>query len=406
MHYPFPHIEHIDELRAALAGRTEFCFAEKDGYTVANYFVNLADTFPTPDTKDPAINRDYMLRREARGIIFCSTTGRVIARRYHKFFNLGERAECSTQAVDFSMPHVILEKLDGSMITPFYVGNLEDIAPEKMRWGTKMGETDVSKPVEAFIAAHPTYANYAAHCFYAGYTLIFEWCSRKQRIVIDYPKDRLVLTAVRHMKTGKYLPYSDIIKARTHGIEVVEAYPGNVSNVFEFLETVRSIKGAEGFVIRFDNGHMLKVKADEYVQIHRAKDLLNFEKDVWSLILSDKLDDLLPVLNLEDREPLAEFASKLTAAVLTKADELKREVIAWIDNNGGEQKRFATEFVNAPKSKFAANERGLLFKIKAGADPKTVVRDYVLSQCNNATNLDGVRNLVGGLRWEKTLLTE
>ena len=52
-----------------------------------------------------------------------------------KFFNVNEREETLIQHIDFSQPHLILEKLDGSMITPFEVDS-------RIRWGTKMGLTD------------------------------------------------------------------------------------------------------------------------------------------------------------------------------------------------------------------------------------------------------------------------
>ncbi|NJO62895.1 MAG: hypothetical protein HC836_33140 [Richelia sp. RM2_1_2] len=89
MKYQFPTITHIDQLRKALADRSEFIFAEREGYVIANYLVNLIDTFPEANTGDDELDEAYRLRREARGIIFCATTGKVIARRYHKFFNLG-----------------------------------------------------------------------------------------------------------------------------------------------------------------------------------------------------------------------------------------------------------------------------------------------------------------------------
>jgi len=45
-HYEFPRIEHIDEVRAVLAGAKEFIFAEREWGTVVNYVVAGTDTFP------------------------------------------------------------------------------------------------------------------------------------------------------------------------------------------------------------------------------------------------------------------------------------------------------------------------------------------------------------------------
>jgi hypothetical protein len=54
-----------------------------------------------------------LIAAECRGIVF-SPEGKILSRRYHKFFNLEEKGYLSK--IDFSQPHIILEKLDGSMV--------------------------------------------------------------------------------------------------------------------------------------------------------------------------------------------------------------------------------------------------------------------------------------------------
>ena len=46
MNYEFPHITNISDVLPAIEGRDEFVVAEKEGYTVINYNVMMADTFP------------------------------------------------------------------------------------------------------------------------------------------------------------------------------------------------------------------------------------------------------------------------------------------------------------------------------------------------------------------------
>jgi RNA ligase len=204
MKYQFEPASHISDYLAAIKDRSEFVVVEKDGgYTVINYLVQMADTFPDPETaSSPEERRNFILRRECRGIIFSTATGHVIAKRLHKFFNVNEREETQVGKVDFSEPHVILEKLDGSMITPVWT-------TLGLRWGTKMGVTMVALPVEEFVAEHPEYVDLAELCRDNRLTPIFEWTSRKQTIVIDYPTDNLVLIAIRNNVTGEYLPYDE-----------------------------------------------------------------------------------------------------------------------------------------------------------------------------------------------------
>jgi RNA ligase len=288
MNYEFPTITNISDVLPAIAGRDEFVVAEKEGYTVINYNVMMADTF------------DCNIRRECRGIIFDTASGEIIRRPFHKFFNVNEREETQDHAVDLSRPHAILEKLDGSMIAPFIVNG-------KMIWGTKMGATDVAKPVEEFVVRNPDYIEFAEEAIHNGLTPIFEWCSRKQRIVLDYSEDQLILTAIRDLKTGNYwLPEHLIIMGDDWNIPVVRVFDPQ-TDMKEFIEYVRDLEDLEGFVVRFGDGHMLKLKCDWYVQIHKAKEAILQDRNIVELILDEKLDDIKAHLPVEDRECLTMF---------------------------------------------------------------------------------------------------
>ena len=116
--YKFPHITNISNVLPAIDGRDEFVVADKGSYTVINYNVMMADTFPPviQELLDAGHEQDdyARIRRECRGIIFDSNTGDIIRRPFHKFFNVNEREETQDHVIDLSRPHAILEKLDGS----------------------------------------------------------------------------------------------------------------------------------------------------------------------------------------------------------------------------------------------------------------------------------------------------
>jgi RNA ligase len=297
MNYKFPIITNISDVLPAIEGRDEFVVAEKEGYTVINYNVMMADTF------------DCNIRRECRGIIFDTVTGNIIRRPFHKFFNVNEREETQDHAVNLSRRHAILEKLDGSMIAPFIVNG-------QMIWGTKMGATDVAKPVEEFVVRNPDYIEFAEEAIHNGLTPIFEWCSRKQRIVIDYPEDQLILIAIRDLKTGNYWlpPEHLIIMGGDWNIPVVRQFEPQ-TDMKEFIEYVRNLEDVEGFVVRFDDGHMLKLKCDWYIQIHKAKEAILQDRNIVELILDEKLDDVKAHLPAEDRDRLTQFESDFNLAV-------------------------------------------------------------------------------------------
>ena len=211
MNYEFPIINNISDVLPAITGRDEFIVAEKEGYTVINYNVMFADTFPNIDVEEKSIGSgplrelyDYerylrSVRRELRGIIFDSATGDIIRRPFFKFFNINERDETQLNRLDFSKEHWIDTKLDGSMIAVF-------MHHGELIYGTKMVAPDFNELVKQFVAASDIdYDSFCRDVIEKGYTPIFEFMHPQKRIVIDYGKPALTLLAVRNMVTGEFL---------------------------------------------------------------------------------------------------------------------------------------------------------------------------------------------------------
>ena len=394
MNYIFPRIETIDDVLPAISGRDEFVVANKGPYTVINYNVAFNDTFPLVEEINDAI------RRECRGIIF-GENGEIIARRLHKFFNLNERPETTHTAIDFDAPHIILDKLDGSMITPFKVSD------GGIRWGTKMGETDISKPVQVFVGRNDAYTKFAAHLINEGYTPIFEWCSRKQRIVIDHPVDRLTCIAIRNMITGEYMDYSSMISlCRKYDIEhVLHNTSMSLDDMETFLYNVRSMKGIEGFVIRFNNGHMLKIKTEEYLQYHKALSYLSFEKDILRLVVENKTDDFKPILSEELQQTLSDYEENVLGNLRENADRFYSMTYEWTQKHGFNKKDYAIGFVNNPHNEFKTVEKKILFNIlneNSITDANTIFRlllELVKDKTSTSTKVDEIRHLIGNTTW-------
>src|SRR5260221_5251364 len=163
------------------------------------------DTFPDPNEAEivPAERRRRQILRECRGITFDAATGNVIARKFHKFFNVGEREETQPHRIDWTRPHLRLVKADGSLLTPLVRG-------DRVHWATKMGVTRVSQPVQAFADERVNYARLAHEAAGLDVTVQFEWCSSEaQRIILDYPETALVLLAVRENCSWRQLPEAE-----------------------------------------------------------------------------------------------------------------------------------------------------------------------------------------------------
>lgn len=403
MKYTFPMIEHITDVLPAIEGRPEFIVAEREHYTVVNYMVAMADTFPSVNTlrltngttSSPIFETkdDYLaaIRRECRGLLF-HLDGRIMSRRLHKFFNVNERDETQFDKIDLDQPHVILEKLDGSMITPVVVG-------KNIRWGTKMGITGVAMGAEEFVAKHPKYAYFARGMIGRGFTPIFEWCSRKQRIVIDYPEDRLVLIAVRNTITGEYLPYSALLDYNQyHGIDVVKCYKGTASNMEHLMAETKSSENIEGWIIRFDDGHMLKVKGDWYVRIHKTKDSLSQEKNVIDLIVNGTMDDTKALMLPEDRDRVEKFEKKFWDGFHRKANEYEAYYNFLVNEKNMDRKSFAIELMPSLKEKDHIAP-SIMFGMYNYRSPHDMMLDIVRNNISTQSKVDLVRHLWYNTNW-------
>lgn len=299
----FPRVERLDDVLPAIKGRPEFAVSRRRGYVAVDYLYQTPDSFLAGAGAGEAQRRAAALRRECRGIKFDAITGEIVARPYAKFFNLGENEETRPESVDWSRPHRVLDKLDGSMVVPAEVEG-------GLRWMTRVSDAGVSTAAHAFAAARAPLMGLACEAIGAGWSPIFEWCGPSQRIVIEYPRDRMVLTGARHMRGGDVLPYPDLVDlAGRWGVPVVEEL-GEGRSGRALVEHVRALEDLEGCVVRFEDGAMIKLKADAYVARHRAVSDLASEKKVLRLVLEGLEDDVLPLLSAVDRAALLPGAEK------------------------------------------------------------------------------------------------
>ena len=411
MNYMFPSILHIDDIRPAIAGRTDFIIAERDWGYVVNYLVAMPDSFP-PVLDDsyfcpgcnlpmsetvgcgsqrcPELVSFAAIRRECRGMLF-DKAGNILARRLHKFFNVNEREETLSSCIDFTQPHIILEKLDGSMVTPIQVDS-------HIRWGTKMGITDVSMNAEVYVSRNIHYQEFADYIMSLDATPIFEWCSPKNRIVVEYSHDRLVLLAIRDNVSGDYWSYQTMSNlSDRYSIEVVKAYPGSASSMQQLLDNTKDLQGAEGYIIRFDNGHMVKVKGDWYVRIHKVKDSLSQEKNIIDLLVNDKIDDIKPHMLEPDKNHLERFETAFWSSINNQVENYQR-YFNMVISSGLDRKAYAQNWMPTI-IKQDPHAPAIVFGCFDGRDIRTMMLDIILKNCATRTRIDSVRQLWGGHHW-------
>lgn len=365
MKYSFPQITRIDDILKAIEGRPEFIVAEREHFDVVNYMVSMPTSFEMegPD--------DYYgaLRRECRGIIF-DKQGNLISRPYHKFFNLNEREETQLHVVDFGADHVVLEKADGSMIRPLVING-------ELFLATKMGITDIAEDAKKILTEEQ--AQWLKDKVAEGKTPLLEYVAPTNKIVLHYEEEKLILTAIRDNLTGAYTLLAN------SPFEMVAAYGTIQGNINEYVARQVKMEGREGDVIRFADGHMLKLKNEWYVRIHKTKDLIRAERNILDIIINEQLDDVLPILDEADLKTVRDYEKVFWELFNGKLGQLEGLIDLAKVLCGSDKKKLALEFVPNLKQK---DDAKYLFLAFDGKNVRDLMIEKVKASVGNTTRYD------------------
>lgn len=236
--------------------------------------------------------------RNLRGLIV-NGQGKVIARGFPKFFNLGEDPEADARYQ--GKPFEVEEKLDGSMGIMYHDGYGWAIATR--------GSFTSDQAVQATAILNKKYKSWLDSlvtdmlvCF------VFEIIYPENRIVVDYSGlEDLVLIGKLWIADGTDVPWRD------------SSWPGPVKKSWGFWHNADCIKdafgpenkGKEGFVLVYGDGRRVKVKLDEYLRLHRIITGCN-EKSVWEACCDNTIEELVENTPDEFYSWVAQIVADLT----------------------------------------------------------------------------------------------
>jgi RNA ligase len=161
------------------------------------------------------------------------------------------------------------------------------------------------------------------------------------------------------------------------------------------VKQIREWESDEGVVVRFDTGHMVKVKADDYVLRHRSKEAINQEKNVLQTILEDAVDDLVPLLTPEDGERIQRFQRAFWKGLDEVACEMA-ELFVEGNKMYPEKKDFAVEFVQKKVEPIYAP---IMYAMKGGKGSKEVLIDMIGKSLGSQPKIDAARWMFGNINW-------
>jgi len=179
------------------------------------------------------------------------------------------------------------------------------------------------------------------------------------------------------------------------GIPVVKAIAGDETDLTKIVDHIRTWDDGEGVVLRFDNGHMVKVKADEYILRHRSKEQINSEKNIIQVIINDAVDDMIPLLTEDDATRLRKFQAEFWSAVDEVAQDLTT-IFEGGDRMYPDKKEFAVEFVNRM---LLPMHRPFMFGMKQGKECKQLLIESIEKSLTSQTKLNDSRWMFGGISW-------
>ena len=201
--------------------------------------------------------------KDCRGLLLNLSSGEVVARPLHKFFNCGQRPDSSI--VDLGEECVMLEKLDGVMVFGFVVN-------EQVGFASKGGLTVQASAAWRLVAADGKrgHVEFVMQMDRLGYTPVFELCCAAHVVRIRYSKESVVLIACRHKESGRYMWYHEMVGlAELWGIPVVPVLgevnqmlqAGRFKSLHQLSDWVYHSCGKEGGVLVFrGSGKMVKCK--------------------------------------------------------------------------------------------------------------------------------------------------
>jgi RNA ligase len=279
----------------------------------------------------------------ARGIVL-DEIGRILARPWPKFFNLGERPDDKLPA---ETPE-LAKKYDGSLVIVFW----DDV---KWRAVTRGCWDNVQTQYAGrWLEQHDGKLQ-------RQFTYLFELVAPWNRIVVHYPKDDMILLGMVATDTGEDFSYREVRnEALRVGLSPVEY---EVKPIESLNLEDPAIKNEEGFVARFSNGFRVKLKYRQYILLHKIVTGLSI-KGIWEILSSGNQPDFS---NVPDE--FMGWYRKQRNKIQAKFDELKAEAVAMFQSIGKKETRkdYALEYVKCGEL------AGALFRLLDGKDVAEVL---------------------------------
>jgi hypothetical protein len=223
-----------------------------------------------------------------RGLVLDAATLDVVAAPLKKFFNYGEHY---ADAVDFDYA-IAFEKIDGTMVNRWWSPHTgafeystrfqlpEGLATTNVNSGMMTWRQMIDRCMASFDPA--TLAQQPK-----DETWTFEVCSPHNMVVVRHTSFYAKLLAIKNNVTLAERPVGGYYPHAPAGYELL-----NADEIRAFANRHPATE-LEGFVVVDDNFNRIKIKSDQYVALHRAKDGLRSANNILLLARSNDYEEVV-----------------------------------------------------------------------------------------------------------------
>lgn len=252
---------------------------DNDVYRIFSYRIASYTEFCQPGAREC---RGHMYRIHENG-------ANLVALPPAKFFNADENP--FTMNLDYSDCELIMDKLDGSLITTFLHNNQIAVKSKTSLHSEQANAAYQLLNSNGFEALHKFCTIMAKN----DWSISLEYTAPTNRIVIPHQKADLTVLCARHVLTGDTMAHSalqSLMQEYECSDKLVTNHADNVDNHVDFVATISSMKDIEGYVIRIRNGETVKVKTDWYKNLHSLADNFNNPKSLFVCVVNEHHDDI------------------------------------------------------------------------------------------------------------------
>jgi len=286
----------------------------KDGYKLSSfsYFICNWNDFTNPIEEKPEINAFDM-----RGVTFVFNKDGSLWKRFlmlPKFFNINQVESTQYSNIKDKIIRNISIKEDGSLIAFMMLPNGELFS--KTIGSFTSEQSDLAYK---YLYRSQEKVEFVKMALNSGYTPLFEYVSRLNRIVINYLNEDLKFLGLRDNFTGEWIPSNDLINIP---FNIPKTEDKNIS-IDNLIERAKIERDKEGWVVMFEDGQLVKIKTSYYLEAHRLRTKNIFREDfIIKSYLNRTLDDIIAQLDRKEDYDAFQFIDNIIKSIKRYIDNI------------------------------------------------------------------------------------